>query len=119
MTSALEAFGASAKPSPVTSTLFLLLQRFPVLFNIPITNNRLLDGLNKAMEDISKTLFKKAKREKGEGHLEGKEKSSVIGLLSAWLTAIVSLSNLPTVRMEDAETKAYLTGEEVLAQVSK
>lgn len=39
------------------------------------------------MADISKTLFEKAKKEKGEGHLDGKEESSVIGLLSALFAA--------------------------------
>lgn len=35
------------------------------------------------MADISKNLFEKAKREKEEGHLDGKAENSVVGLLSA------------------------------------
>ncbi|KAL4063873.1 cytochrome P450 [Scleroderma yunnanense] len=100
VSSALEAFGAS-KPSSIRIRLLLLMRRFPVLFNLPTYGNGLLNELHKVTADISKTLFERAKREK-EGHLDGKEDSSVTGLL---------------IKTEDAETNTYLTGEEVIAQM--
>ncbi|KAL4079875.1 cytochrome P450 [Scleroderma yunnanense] len=103
---ALEAFGAS-KSSSASMDLFLLIQRFPILFSLPTYNNGLLNELYKATADISKTLFEKAKSEKEEGYLDGKEGDSIIELLI----------NLGTVRTEDAETDAYLTREEVIAQM--
>ena len=75
------------KPSFITTGLFIFLRRFPVLFNLSSQNDGLLSALYKAMADISKTLFEKAKKEKEEGHLDGKEESSVIGLLSALFAA--------------------------------
>ena len=63
--------------------ILLLLRRFPALFVIPINISGLMNEFHKSMEDISKTFFEKAKREKDEGSLDGKEGYSIIGMLSA------------------------------------
>lgn len=81
ITSALEAFGVS-KRSPTATKFLLLLRRFPILFHLPLYGSALFNEVHKATADISRTLFEKAKGEKNEGKLDGKEDHSIIGLLS-------------------------------------
>jgi len=82
VTSIFDSFGA-LKQGSLYIEILLLLKRFPALFLIPINISGLMNTLYKSMEDISKIFFERAKREKDEGSLDGKEGYSIIGMLSA------------------------------------
>ncbi|KAG6330537.1 hypothetical protein ID866_8551 [Astraeus odoratus] len=97
--SVLQTFSSISKDH---TSFILLLQRFPFLLTVPTPRNGLAMDLHRATAEIADSLLAKIKKEKEEGHLEGKEQSSLSFLL---------------VKSEDAQNNVYLTRAEVLAQV--
>ncbi|KAI6131615.1 cytochrome P450 [Pisolithus croceorrhizus] len=102
ITEIFDTVGSSSKQSAVNVGLLLLSQVFPLLEYVPTPRTKLLCEMQRIMEDISKDLLTRTKREKEEGVLDGKEDKSIIGVL---------------VKANDADSPNHLTHEEVLAQM--
>ncbi|KAI6166079.1 cytochrome P450 [Pisolithus thermaeus] len=97
-----DTFGSSPSRSAVNAAVLLLSQVFPLLEYVPTPRTQLLREMQRIMEDISKELLARSKKEKEEGVVDGKEDRSVIGVL---------------VKANDSDSSIHLTHDEVLAQM--
>ncbi|KAI6120973.1 cytochrome P450 [Pisolithus croceorrhizus] len=77
---AFDTVASSSMRSAVDIGLFLLSEVFPFLAYLPTPRIKSLLEMRRTMEDISKKLLARIKKEK-EGILDGKEESSIIGML--------------------------------------
>ncbi|KIK27618.1 hypothetical protein PISMIDRAFT_92400, partial [Pisolithus microcarpus 441] len=81
ITKIFDTFGSSPSRSAVNAAVLLLAQVFPLLEYVPTPRTKLLREMQEIMEDISKELLARTKKEKEEGVLDGKEDKSIIGVL--------------------------------------
>ncbi|KAI6121786.1 cytochrome P450 [Pisolithus sp. B1] len=101
ITKIFDTFGSSANRSAVNSAALLLSHVFPLLEYLPTQRTKLIRETQRIMEDISKELLARSKKEKEEV-LDGKEDKSAIGVL---------------VKANDSNSSIRLTHDEVLSQM--
>ncbi|KAI6136080.1 cytochrome P450 [Pisolithus sp. B1] len=98
----LDTVASSPMQSAVDIGFFLLSEVFPFLAYLPTPRMKLLLEMQRTMEDISKKLLARIKKEKEEGVLDGKEERSIIGML---------------MKANDSNSGLRSSPEEVLAQM--
>lgn len=81
VTAVLDMIASSPKPSAVDIGFFLLSEVFSFFTYLPATRTKLFHELQQTMEDISKELLARIKKEKEEGVLDENEERSIIGML--------------------------------------
>ncbi|KAI5998243.1 cytochrome P450 [Pisolithus albus] len=102
VTAVFDMIASSPKPSAVDIGFFLLSVVFPVFAYLPTTRTKLLHEMQQTMEDISKELLARIKKEKEEGVHDEKEERSIIGIL---------------MKGNDSNSDLQSSPEEVLAQM--
>ncbi|KAH7927044.1 cytochrome P450 [Leucogyrophana mollusca] len=93
---------STAKPSPLTSLVFIIGPVFPWLIKLPTLRKRMIARLNKSMGEISEVLLSRTRQEKEANANETKEEKSIIGLL---------------IKAEDEGAELHLSQQEVMAQM--